>query len=93
MKTSPIPFAQKPHVSASVHNDGVVFFDAEQGQLFASNRTGAYVWQRLEQGWSAERIAEDLSARYHLPVSTARIHAARFIAQLEDRQLIERRAA
>lgn len=82
-----------PHVSASIHHQGVVFFHATNGQLFTANRTGADIWEGLGRQMSAERIAEDLSRRYGIPLDSARAHTTRFIAQLADGRLVERRSA
>lgn len=86
-------WSPQPHVATSDHDHGIVLFDAERGQLFTANRVGARVWHLIERGLCADRIADELQRDYGLPASTARIHAGRFIAQLEQRRLIARRIA
>jgi hypothetical protein len=93
MQTNTLFCEPSPHVSASMHHDGAVFFHAEHGQLFTTNRAGADIWRGLEQHLSGERIAEDLSHRYQLPLEAARTHTSHFIAQLVARQLVDRRLA
>jgi hypothetical protein len=80
-------------VSASYHDHGVVLFDAERGELFSANLTGAEIWQALEQQLSSEHIASALSERYRIPLETADAHTTNFLAQLERRRLVMRRAA
>lgn len=82
-----------PHVSASVHQQGIVFFHAERGEVFSANRTGADIWHGIEQRQPIERIAADLSARYRISLDAALAHTNRFIAQLSGYCLVERRTA
>jgi hypothetical protein len=82
-----------PHVSASRHHHGIVLFDTTHGQLFTANEAGADIWLGLEQRLPAERIAEQLSLRYSIPLESARSHTNRFIGQLADQRLVERRPA
>lgn len=93
MHTHAIHFVTSPDVSASIHDDGVVFLHVTDGCVFASNRTGAHIWQGLEQQLSTTLIAEHISRRYRISTVTAQADTARFIAQLEARHLVERRAA
>lgn len=82
-----------PDVSVSIHDKGIVFFQAGHGQIFLSNRAGAFIWQQLEQGCAIERIAEDISRRFRISIDTAHMHTMRFIDALERGRLIARRAA
>src|SRR5215470_9377094 len=79
-----------PQVTASMHERGIVLFHIANGQLFASNLTGAQIWQGLERQLPTDSIAEAMSLRYHIPPATARAHTAQFIARLEAECLIER---
>jgi hypothetical protein len=79
------------HVSASIHDDGVVLLQTAKGKLFASNHTGARIWQGLERALPLDDIAADISRQYRIPHDTARDHATRFVAELERQRLIERR--
>jgi hypothetical protein len=77
-------------VTASVHESGIVLFDASHGRIFSANRTGARIWRRLERHGSVEDAAGDLSLAYGVPLATAREHARRFVAALESAKLVER---
>jgi len=77
---------------ASIHEDGIVILHARKGRLFTSNRTGACIWRCIEQRLSFEAIAEKLTSEYQIARTTAREHAARFLAELERHSLIERGA-
>lgn len=78
--------------AASIHEDGIVILHVDQGRLFSSNRTGAYIWRCIEQRVSFEAIAEKISSEYQIARTTAREHTARFLAELERHSLIHRRA-
>jgi hypothetical protein len=84
-------FTPCPDVAASIHDHGVVFFHLKHGCLFTSNRTGAHIWRGLQQQLAAEHIAEQISRHYDIAPATAHEHTTRFISQLEERRLIERR--
>jgi Coenzyme PQQ synthesis protein D (PqqD) len=78
------------HVTASMHDTGVVLFHTANGQLFTSNLAGALIWQGLQSSLSAESIAEQLSLRYRIPRAVAEADTTHFLAQLEGQHLIER---
>ena len=78
--------------AASIHEDGLVILHTRKGHLFTSNRTGACIWRCIEQRLSFEAIAEKLTGEYQIARTTARDHAARFLAELERHSLIERGA-
>jgi predicted flavoprotein YhiN len=77
------------HIVASIHDDGIVFFDTQEGRLFASNQTGARIWQCLERKLAADAIAAEISSEYGIAYETARDHTTRFLADLEQQKLIE----
>jgi hypothetical protein len=78
--------------AASIHEDGIVILHAGKGRLFSSNRTGARIWQCIEQQLPLEGIAEKLTSEYQIARATAQEHAARFLVELERHSLIERGA-
>ncbi len=78
--------------AASIHDDGLVILHVPSGRIFTSNRTGARVWQGLEQQLPLEAIATGISHDYGIDRVTAREHAARFLAELERNGLTERGA-
>lgn len=86
-------FTLSPDVSASIHDRGVVFLHLKHGRLFSANAAGAHIWEGLQQQLSADHIAEHVSRRYQIAPDTAQAHTARFLSQLEERQIIERRRA
>jgi hypothetical protein len=76
-----------------MHEHGVVLFDTKTGQLFASNLTGARVWDGLSRHRPIDCIADEISRLYQISLSTAHAHIAQFVARLEEQHLIERSAA
>jgi hypothetical protein len=78
-------------VVASIHDDGLVLFETVNGGLYASNRTGARIWQALERGLPADVIAADLADRYQIAYDTAAAHTQKFLAELERQRLVQRR--
>ena len=78
--------------AASIHEDGIVIFHTRKGRLFSSNRTGACIWRCIEQRLSLDAIAQKIGSEYQIAVTTAREHAASFLAELERHGLTERGA-
>lgn len=79
--------------AVSVHDGGVVILDNRRGRLYSSGPAGAYIWRCIEQQLPLEAIAESIHAGFHVDLTTAREHTARFVEQLHTNGLIERRAA
>ncbi|MEG9437795.1 PqqD family protein [Edaphobacter sp. HDX4] len=50
-----------PHLHTAANQDGAAILDVERGVISTLNRTGAYVWQRIERGETIETIASHLA--------------------------------
>jgi hypothetical protein len=85
-------FAVNPEAAASVHDSGIVILHIGNGQLYASNGTGARIWRAVEEQLSLEAIADEISDAYQIARATAREHVLRFLAELERHTLIHREA-
>jgi hypothetical protein len=86
-------FNVNPEAVASFHDGGIVILHTGVGRVFASNRTGARIWRGVERQLPLEAIAEEICGEYKIARTTAREHAARFLAALERYTLIRREAA
>jgi hypothetical protein len=85
-------FTVNPETAASVHDSGIVILHIGNGQLYASNGTGARIWRAVEEQLSLEAIADEISDAYQIARATAREHVLRFLAELERHTLIHREA-
>jgi hypothetical protein len=83
-------FAVNPSAVASVHEDGIVIFDMDNGRFYASNSTGAVIWRRIEEQLPLDIIADEISREYEVNGSTAREQVDRFVAELERNTLVQR---
>lgn len=91
-QSSDFRFAVNPEVSASVHHTGVVIFHTGNGSLYSSNGSGARIWRGIEQQLSLDVIAGEISDEFQIAGPAAREHVARFAADLEQNELIQRKA-
>ena len=91
-QVSDLSFTVNPEAAASIHDDGIVILHTGKGRIYSSNGTGARVWRGVEQRLSLDAIANEISGAYQIALTTAREHAAHFLAELERNMLIERRA-
>lgn len=88
-----LSFIVNPEAVASFHDDGMVILHTGAGRLFTSNGTGARIWRGVERRLPLEAIAGEISGEYKIAHTTARDHAANFLAELERHMLIRRGAA
>jgi len=86
-------FCLSPEATASAHDDGIVILHTGKGRVFSSNKTGALIWQGIEQRRSFDRIVEEISDAFQIAATTARAHALKFLAALEQQSLIRRELA
>lgn len=77
------------HVTASVHEHGVVLLHRDAGSLFTANRTGAHVWRRLAHGMSIDAIVEEISREHGIDIETIAEHTRLFVTALERAALVE----
>jgi hypothetical protein len=77
-----------PAVRVSIHDSGAVFFHLPTGHLFASNLTGARIWEGLVRNQDVASIAADLSRDFGIPSETARDHTTQFLDELARRDLL-----
>ena len=86
-------FCLSPEATASAHDDGIVILHTGKGRVFSSNKTGALIWQGIEQRRSFDRIVEEITDAFQIATTTARAHAIKFLAALEQQSLIRREVA
>lgn len=75
-------------VKASEHSAGLVLIHLTRGTVFSANRAGAIIWNGAAQRWPLDRIAQSISAEFHIPAEAARLDAAEFVAQLAAEGLL-----
>jgi hypothetical protein len=80
-----------PEAAVSFHDDGLVILHSRSGFLFRTNLTGAGIWRCIEQRLPFDAIADEISSEYQIARATALEHTARFVAELERHNLIERK--
>jgi hypothetical protein len=83
------PDLSTPVVHVSIHDSGAVFFHSGTGHLFASNITGARIWEGLARKQDPASIAADLCRDYRIPYETARAHTTEFLAELARHGLLD----
>ena len=86
-------FFLKPEATASAHDDGIVIMHTGKGRVFSSNKVGALIWRGLELRRSFDGIVEEISGEFQIAATTARAHAIKFLAALEQQSLIGREVA
>lgn len=54
---------RESHLCTVINDDGAAILDLRQGTLSTLNPTGAYVWEALRRGESAEAIVNALAEK------------------------------
>ena len=69
--------------------DQVVVLDADRSVYLAVNETGALIWQALVDGSPTDQLTQILVDRYGLDPDRVAGDVDRFVADLDDRGLLE----
>jgi hypothetical protein len=77
-------------VNVCHHDEGMMLVDMANGQLFATNATGAQIWRRLHVGQGREMIARELSREGHVSYADALEHVLSFVSRLREARLLKR---
>ena len=84
--------AVSSEVRSTVEGGNLVLLHMKKGLLFKSNRTGARIWQGLQDRRPLLRIAEELSREFGVPPDVVKRDVDGFIADLESHGLLARRS-
>lgn len=68
--------------------DGAAILDTEEGRITTLNATGAFVWEKLQEGNPEEGIASELSRLTGEPVEETRADVAAFVHALQEQGLL-----
>jgi hypothetical protein len=67
----------------------IVAFDFPSGVYFATNRTGALLWERLRTGATRSELVQAICDRYKITPEQARSAVDDFVSQLSARGFLE----
>ncbi len=77
-----------PHLRSIVDQDGAVILDVERDNMLTLNPTGAYIWQRLQQGKLIDEIIQELARDSGADVSMVDRDVHSFVDQLKSKHLL-----
>jgi hypothetical protein len=77
-----------PHLRSIVNEDGAVILDIPRNQMVTLNSTGGYIWNKLQQGESAEQIVRELSAESKTDPLVVEQDVHAFLEQLMAKHLL-----
>lgn len=78
------------HIRTVANADGVAILDIEAGKITTVNSTGAFVWEALRRGESAESIASSLARETGEQLATLKRDVSNFIDGLKKQGLLPR---
>ena len=78
----------KENIIWSAIDDEVMLLDVSSGEFYSLNETAAAVWQGLQRGDSAARIAESLVGTYGVDPAIAQHDVEELIAELRNMGLL-----
>jgi len=89
-KETPARFEVAAGVSASPHDNGIVFLHVATGRIFQSNHVGAAIWQGISAGRDSAMVASDVSADFGTSLEVVARHVSSFVAVLEQQGFVSR---
>ncbi len=70
-----------------INEDGAAVLDMPSGTITTLNSTGAYIWQELQRGETAETIAANLARETGETLEVVERGVAAFLAELKAHDL------
>jgi len=80
--------AMPAHLRSIVDHDGAVILDIQHNAATPLNSTGAYIWQRLEQGMLVDDIVAQLARETNTEIEIVAADVDRFLEKLKSRHLL-----
>jgi hypothetical protein len=78
------------HIRSIVNGDGAVLLDIPRDRMVTLNSTGAFIWERLQQGRTVDEVIHDLSAESKTDPSVVERDVHAFLEQLMSKHLLDR---
>lgn len=78
-----------PHLRSIVDQDGAVILDVERDNMLTLNPTGAYIWERLQQGKLIDEIVQELAHDSGAELSVVDNDVHNFVEQLKSKHLLQ----
>jgi hypothetical protein len=75
-------------VCSTIDADGAAILDIEHNQILTLNATGAYVWEKMRHGQTAEEIVRDLSHETGADPLLVSEDVRAFVEQLVQKRLL-----
>ena len=75
------------HLRTIANQDGAVILNSAAGTITTLNSTGAFVWQGMERGESADMIAQNLARETGEEVTAVRYDLLEFIGSMKEAKL------
>jgi Coenzyme PQQ synthesis protein D (PqqD) len=76
------------HLQTIIDQDGAVILDIERGRITTLNITGAFVWQRINQGEVLDSIAAELARETGEDPLTVERDVREFVDSLRQSRLL-----
>jgi len=76
------------HLRSVVDQDGAVILDVQHDRMLTLNSTGAYIWQRLQQGKLIDEIIRELAQDSGVDVNVVNRDVHDFLEQLKSKHLV-----
>ena len=81
-------YAISPDAAFAAVEDGAVVLHMGTKRYYSLNETGAFVWDRLEDGVARAEIVAQVVSEYEVGIAEAEIAVARLLDELVQERLI-----
>jgi hypothetical protein len=77
-----------PHLRTAVNADGAAILDIPHNQITTLNSTGAFIWDKLQQGLAVDQVVRDLATASSTDPMIVEKDVYSFLEQLRSKQLL-----
>ncbi len=88
IRTSSFIVQRRNQVAASI-DEVTAIMGVEHGAYYLMDAVGSDIWARIERPRRISDVCDELVAKYDIDESTCQAHVLEFIAELQERGLIE----
>jgi Coenzyme PQQ synthesis protein D (PqqD) len=76
-----------PHLRTVANQDGAAILDVSRNQITTLNSTGAFIWNKLQQGRTIEQAIKDLATESDTDPAVVERGVNAFLEQLKSEHL------
>ncbi|HYO48992.1 MAG TPA: PqqD family protein [Chloroflexia bacterium] len=82
-------YRRNPHTAWQVLEEGGMILNLKANEMSATNPTGAWIWQQLDEPVTVRQLSAALSQEFEVTPEEAQAAIEAYLAELEAKSLVE----